>query len=451
MMKKLTVCIFVISLFILAFGQTIYAEDITQGGKYTPVGAEAGPNETGEIPAWEGASELHKKCPDTWKLRDWLPDPFANDKVLYRIDHTNVDQYKHRLSAGQIERLKKNKFFYINVYPTHRVTDHCEAYKRETEENVTKCYLDKDNVLCGYEGGRPFPFPKRGVEAIWNVKKFGNSDDINTLTCRRVVSPAGKVRRSVWEVNVIFFESRRSEQFENPKKIVFINRTTWHYPPDKNGESFMSIYYIDDTKKEDLWVYNPALRRVRRAPSMEGGYQADGESTIDEVGYGYRAPVNYWDWKLLGKKEMYLPQNNYGLWQPDAPADGECLAGDMNPLRLRYELRRVWVIDAKLNRDINHPYSRRVMHLDEDRFKIEVADDYDKRDNLWRVQEYFPVYDFCQKLNVFAGDIYLNLESGRYELHGGCRSDDDRVHPQTYNTGLKPEEFTVQAMRSLGR
>jgi hypothetical protein len=45
--------------------------------------------------------------------------------------------------------------------------------------------------------------------------------------------------------------------------------------------------------------------------------------------------------------------------------------------------------------------------------------------------------------------IYLNLESGRYELSGGCRTEETIT--AIHDTGIDPEEFTVQALRKAGR
>jgi hypothetical protein len=53
---------------------------------------------------------------------------------------------------------------------------------------------------------------------------------------------------------------------------------------------------------------------------MTNGGQLDGELTMDENGLEFRGTVNHWNWKLLGKKEMYVGYNNYDIWPPDAEA-----------------------------------------------------------------------------------------------------------------------------------
>ena len=225
--------------------------------------------------------------------------------------------------------------------------------------------------------------------------------------------------------------------------------TFFSYPADQAGTTFMSFMYLDDNRLEDTWLYIPALRRVRRAPTLSGGGQMGGEMTMDEQGFPFRGKVNDWNWKLLGKREMYVPYNCYDMFQIGAKDEEECFALDINPARIRYELHRVWVVEGTVKEGINHPYSRRVSYYDEDIWEALVADRYDKRGNIWRMYESYSYPDYCIKLRATAGYIYLNLESGRYDFFGGSLTEKTRA--SIYNTGIKESEFTVQNMRKLGR
>ena len=153
--------------------------------------------------------------------------------------------------------------------------------------------------------------------------------------------------------------------------------------------------------------------------------------------------------KLLGKKELYVPANNYDMWKVDTPDKEECLPGDLNSELLRYELRRVWVVEGIAKEDTDHPYSKRVIHADEDSWYAMVGDNYDKRGNLWRMSEFYTFYDYCTQYRTISGMMYLNLESGRYEMFGGARDKDTKAG--VYNTGLKDSDFTIQGLRRIGR
>jgi hypothetical protein len=182
---------------------------------------------------------------------------------------------------------------------------------------------------------------------------------------------------------------------------------------------------------------------------MTKGAQFDGESTMDEMTAGFSGAVNEWTWKLIGKKEIYIPANCYDMWKINAKDEEECWPGDINPAGARWELRRVWVIDGTLKPGINHPYGRRVEYVDEDTWGHVIGDRYDRRGNLWRMCVMYSYYDPCEKYRAVVTQIYMNLESGRYELKGGCVTKNTRVFLN--NTGLDPNNFTVTNLRKAGR
>src|SRR5262245_29117867 len=94
-------------------------EEIARLGRdLTPTGAEKAGNAEGTIPEWTGGIQ---QIPVGFKKEDYaFKDPFADDKVLFSINATNVEQYKSKLSAGQVEMLKRFPKFRIDVYPTRR-------------------------------------------------------------------------------------------------------------------------------------------------------------------------------------------------------------------------------------------------------------------------------------------------------------------------------------------
>ena len=413
------------------------------------VGADPGPNETGEIPAWEGHKNL--PCMSDYTPGQYYPNPYPDEKPLFRIDHKNVDQYKERLSPGQIMRLKKHENFYMNVYQSRRNVEFCPEFYAAIEKNKETCYVDENGNIHGYNGSIAVPNPKNGVEAIWNVRRMYVGDDASTVWCRRVVSPSGRIKKTMWEVKVVNYGVTRlkSRPFPNPEGVFQKLRNLTVYPADEKGVDFLSISYLDSTRLDDTWLFLPTLRRVRRAPAMENGAQLDGELTFDENGLEFRGTVANWNWKLLGKKEMYVAYNCYDMFLPDAEDEDECWAMDINPERIRYELHRVWIVEGVLKEGLDHPYSRRVSYYDEDSWQPVLGDRYDKRGNLWRMYESYGYADPCNKMRMYAGYVYMNLESGRYELFGGCR----KMLPTTtvYDTGLEPSYFTVQALRASGR
>jgi len=447
-MKGSVITSFVLCCLLVLLTQPAVAGQYTPAQKAAIIGADPGGNDTGEITPFVGQGDL--QCPEGYEKGQFLPNPYKDEKPLFRIDQSNVDKYKDRLSPGQIARLKRNKNFYMNVYPTHRNLETCDEFYAATEKSRKTAHLDDKNILQGFQGGVAFPVPKNGTEAIWNVKRPYSADDAYITDCRRVVSPKGKIKKSIRTTNVLTYDERRvKSKIDNPDKLSYKLLAYYSYPADEAGVTYLTFGYLDDNRLEDAWIYLPTLRRVRRAPSLTGGGQLEGESTMDDLGYEFRGPVNDWNWKLLGKKEMYIPVNNYDIWQIGASDKEECLPGDINPKNLRYELRRVWAVEGTRREGLNHPYGKRVGYYDEDTWQPAVGDRYDKRGNLWRILEWYTNYDYCQRMRGVIAQQYLNLESGRYELSGGCRNEDTLIG--IYDSGLNEAQFTVQSLRKKGR
>jgi len=107
------------------------------------------------------------------------------------------------------------------------------------------------------------------------------------------------------------------------------------------------------------------------------------------------------------------------------------------------------VVEATAKEGINHPYSKRVFYADEDTWYVMVCENYDRRGNLWRMSEFYTYLDYCTNYRTVVAMIYLNLESGRYELIGGGRT--KKTKTMFMNTGLKSSDFTVQTLRRIGR
>jgi len=410
-------------------------------------GADPGPNATGEITAYEGKKGL--TCPADYEPGDYLDDPYKDEKPLYRIDSTNVEKYEDRLSPGQVARIKRNKNFYLNVYPTHRVFVFPEAVYAAIEKNLKTCKIGSDNMLEGYHGGVPFPIPENGTQAAWNIKKQYRGEDVIKTDARRIVSPSGRIRKEIQYTQILNLdENRLFNKLPNPDKVAYRLISMYTYPADKAGSGTLIIQHMDDNRQDTTWIYIPTLRRVRRAPTMGHGFQM-GEYTLDEFGYFFRGRVNDWNWKLVGKKELYISSNAYGMWKVGIPDNEECLPGDINPKFLRYELRRVWVFEGTVKEGVDHPYSKRVIYADEDSWYPMVHDAYDRRDNLWRMSECYGYLDYCRDDWVKVGMLYLNLESGRYEILGGGRT--EKTKASVCNSGLQKSDFTVQTLRRLGR
>ena len=88
-----------------ALAKTSAAEAAKLGQSLTPIGAEKAANKEGTIPEWTGGMSTLGPMFKDYKAGDYYPDPFPDDKPLFSITAENVDRFRDRLSAGQVEML----------------------------------------------------------------------------------------------------------------------------------------------------------------------------------------------------------------------------------------------------------------------------------------------------------------------------------------------------------
>ena len=108
---------------------------------------------------------------------------------------------------------------------------------------------------------------------------------------------------------------------------------------------------------------------------------ASGYQNEDEY-YIFFGGLDRYDFKLVGKKEIYVPYNNNRLYQ--TPTNVIMGSKHTNPDTLRYELHRVWVVDAELAHGKHHVAPRRRFYLDEDTWLAVYGEGWDERGRLWK-------------------------------------------------------------------
>ena len=203
---------------------------------------------------------------------------------------------------------------------------------------------------------------------------------------------------------------------------------------------------LDQVKKpRDAWLYNPGQRRVRRAPQVaydNPGTAADNMRTTDQLDLFNGAPDRY-DWKLVGKREIYVPYNSYRLQDPKLKNKDIVTPLHINPEHLRYELHRVWVVEATLRAGERHIYKKRVFYIDEDSWSALVVDQYDDRDQLWRVSEGHAMNFYNVPLTWTAAEVHTDLQAGRYLVMGLF----NESRPHDFNLKRSEADFTADALR----
>ena len=423
------------------------------GAELTPLGGEKAGNASGTIPAWEGGLSSPAKAGfPNFASPGRAPDPFPADKPLFKVTPANVAQYADRLTEGDKALLRQYKdTFFMNVYPTRRSAASPQRIYDATKRIATTAQLAAGgNGVIGAVEGIPFPIPKEGVEAFWNHVLRYRADTAERESGQAAVTSNGSYNMVKFhdEFYVVYSLPGAKEADLDNVILYFIQETV--APARLAGEILLVHETLDQSKENRrAWIYNPGQRRVRRAPNVafdNPGTAADGLRTSDQFDMYNGSPERY-DWKIVGKKEMFVPYNAYKLHWAKTKADDVIRPLHINQDLARYELHRVWVVKSTLKPSQRHIYKRRTLYIDEDSWQIVAIDCYDGRDQLWRVQEghginFYNVPTFWTTL-----EVTYDLQARRYLALGFEVQADKSI-----NFGIKRtlQDYTAAALRARG-
>jgi hypothetical protein len=428
----------------------VSADDAAKlGASLTPLGAEKGANADGSIPEWTGG--LPKNA-GTVDAKGFLTDPFASEQPLFTITAQNVDQYKDKLTPGQLAMFKRYPDTYkMPVFKTHRSATVPDSVIEATKFNATNTKLvEGGNGLENFRTANPFPIPKDGLEAIWNHITRYRGGSVRRLVTQATPQPNGSYSLVYFQDEFTFRDKLKDYDASKPSNVLFYFKQRVTAPSRLAGNVLLVHETLNQVKEPRLaWLYNAGQRRVRRAPqvSYDGpGTAADGLRTSDNFDMYNGAPDRY-DWKLEGKKEIYIPYNSYKLDDPKLKYSDIIKAGHINQDLTRYELHRVWHVVATLKPGERHIYAKRDFYIDEDTWQAAAIDHYDGRGTLWRVAEAHSQYYYNHQVPWYTLESLYDLLSGRY-LALGMKNEEKQSYDFSYTAG--ESDYTPAALRQAG-
>lgn len=419
------------------------AEAARLGQDLTPVGAEQAGNADGTIPAWTGGLTA---APAGWKPEMGYIDPFPEDKVLFTITGQNADQYKDKLTPGLMALLKKYPNFKMPVYQTRRTAAYPKDVTDRAKAESTKIDLQGFGVTGRVRSTIPFPIPKSGLEAYWNhdLRYLGGGFD-RTYNSFPVRANGDYYKIGFRELRIF------NENLDEPQPNRLLNFLGFFTAPATlEGTVFLVLEPVDQVKEtRAAWIYNAGQRRVRRAPDLSYDSISDGTEGMrvtDQYDALNGAPDRF-DWKIIGKREIYIPYNAYKL--SDKKLKYKDII-DKNSIRsdlMRYELHRVWVLEADLKAGSKHIYGKRVFYLDEDSWTVVMEDSYDTRKELWRVGVHPMIQFYDALVPWYRANMWHDLTNGANLI---SVLDNEIKTPWLFNQHGKNADFSPEALRRTG-
>ncbi len=417
------------------------------GPLLTPLGATRAGNAEGTIPPWTGGIT---EPPAGYQPGKHHMDPFADDTVLFTITAANLAEHADKLSEGQKALLRTYPDSWrMNIYPTRRSASYPEWVYAAVKRNATVA-----QVIPGGKGGvananvsSPFPIPRNGLEMVWNHNLRWRGIRVSRSFGEAAVTRRGRytVIMSIQEWGFPYGMSPDSPLRTDFPNLLFAIKSKVIQPGLIAGDGVLVLEPIDQSKDpRKSWIYDRNTRRILRVPYLADGYpalNADGLRTVDEFDM-YNGAPDLFEWKLLGKRELYIPYNAYRLHSGALDYDDIIKPKHINPDPARYELHRVWVVEGTLKPGARHMYARRTFYIDEDSWQIAVTDTYDKYGALWRAGEAHALNYYQVPVLWSTLEVYYDLKQQRYLVSGI----DNRRNPYQFTEDADPREFSPNAL-----
>ncbi|MES2260979.1 MAG: DUF1329 domain-containing protein [Pseudomonadota bacterium] len=414
----------------------------------TPFGAERAGNKDGSIPAWSGGYTTAIPGFKNGGRRDG--DPFASEKPLYSVNAKNMEQYVDKLSDGSKALLKKYPDFRIDVYPSHRTAAAPQWVYDNTARNAMRAKLNGSKAPEGAYGGVPFPIPKSGMEVMWNHLLRWRADSWKMEMHGTLITADGKQVMSVdgaIDQSMPYYDKDGSfEKFSGDYvQIRLINSG----PPIRAGEAITGRLNLDGDK-DQTWVYLAGQRRTRKLPNAccdTPTPASAGVMGFDELEV-FSGRVDRFDWKILGKREIIVPYNTNKALKPTR--DSDLVSGNhLNPDHVRWELHRVWVVEATLAPGKRHVAPKGIYYIDEDTWCAVLGDRWDAKGQLWKTMWQLPILMPDVPALVATTFGFNDLLSGSMFINNGFneKATHYKIMPRYPDSVFSPDAMSGQGLR----
>jgi hypothetical protein len=355
--------------------------------------------------------------PTGWKPDQGYLNPFPSDRPLLTITSQNLEAHRADLAPGLQALLQKVSGFSVPVYPSRRTA----TFPKEVLDSAIRLQgqfrLDVAELKKPVDLTVPFREPKTGEQVMWNVLlRYAGGN----VTREGRAYPV----RANGETYAIGYWSRRvsaSHLDQSVDDVLFVAMGGFTTPAALRGNTALVREMLQGSSiRRSAWFYTAAQRRVRRAPDLAFDSVSDGTEGMvvaDQVD-GFNGSLERYDWKLVGKRSMIVPYNTYAIGEPKVTANELIRKGSVNSDLMRYEMHRVWVVEASLKAGQSHLYPKRRFYIDEDSWTVLMEEAYSKRGELWRVALHGLMQLYDAQYPTTRISIYHDLDAGSYFVSG---------------------------------
>ena len=366
------------------------------------------------------------------------------------IGPQNWQRIQGMVGENLLNRIKSGYTIQIKPTKTYRPL---KEYVDATEKYSGKVSLGPKGELLNYVAGQPFPKfdssdPQVGQKLAWNFFYRWLGDDYKTggavkggKIIRAAIEKDGSERRADL-VSYFLFPSTRYSQ--NPKPAIpgyehidFMQLRVDSYPRDASGTTTLEIRYKDPSRADDLYIYLPSIRRIRRATTTQRCQTlAPSEFNLDDIN-SFNGKITDFNYKYIGDKKILANISQEHL--PFARKQGDYLPQDE-----KWEVVDTYVVEIT-PKDSSYCYPKKLLHLNKVTFDTHWTMIWDKRGEYWKEQFGFftPVKLADGREAWSVGDVVIvNVQNGRSTIVTATRA---------YNQGYPASMFSLATLQSIMR
>lgn len=362
----------------------------------------------------------------------------------------NWERVKGMVGENLLNRVKQGYAFKVKAPMAYQPP---REYMEATKKYAGAVRLGPEGELLNYFGGLPFPNfnpkePQAGLKLAWNYYWRWRGDDYKAgggtqvgEVIRYAIEKDGSERRADF---VSYFLFPRNRVTLDPKPVVpgyehidSMQLRIDQYPRDSSGTATLEIRYADPHRPDDLYLYIPTLRRIRRATTSQRCVTlAPSEFNLDDINF-FSGKITDFNYRLLGEKKTLT---NYT--QENAPYNRR--KGDYLPLDEKWEVQDVYVLEIT-PKDPNYCTPKKILWIDKVAWEATWGMTWDRKGDYWKELALFRMPAKLADGQVVwqEGTGYIvNVQNGRSSVLTTTR---------LYNQGLTPGLFTLATMLRIMR
>ena len=367
-----------------------------------------------------------------------------------RIGPDNWAKVSGMVGENLLSRIKQGYTFRIKA---SRPTAFPREYSAATQRYSEHVRLAPNGELINYVAGLPFPdfnFNEQdaGLKLAWNFYWRWLGDDYRTgggtdqkKIIRYAIEKDGSERRA--DVLHHTIKTRGRVTLEAKPTLPGYEDIDWmqlrgdEYPRDTSGTTTLEIRYAAADRPDDLYIYVPSIRRVRRAPPIQRcATIAPSEFNFDDIN-SFGGKITDFTYRFLGKKKMLA---NFS--QQSVPFIRK--TGDYLPLQEDWELTDTYALEIT-PKNSGYCYPKKVMYIDVNNFEAVWTMIWEANGSYWKEQFGFrnPVKLADGQDVMSVGTVVItNVKNGRSTTVDAVRS---------YNIGYQPSLFTLATLQTVMR